>query len=117
VAGQVQRGEGPEDVAVAERDVGRVAHRGDGRSAEPVGEGRHALRVVGVVVGEHDPARAATRLDSGGHRGDVRRQRRTGIHHPRGIAPDDPRVRAAQRHRRRIRRADEGDLDHFATNR
>ena len=65
------------------------------RHAEPRRAARGtASDVVGVVVRQRDPARAAARRDLGGDRVEVRVDRRPGIDHPRRVAADDPGVRA-----------------------
>ena len=56
------------------------------------------------------PPGAAARRDRRGDRVEVRRQRRPRVDHPRGVAPDDPRVGAVERVGRRVRRPDEQRL-------
>ena len=97
VAGDGVRDERAEALALGEPDVGGVARRRHRRAPEPVAQREHALDVVEVVVRHRDPARAAARLDLGGHRVEMGGEVGAGVDHPGRVAPDDPGVRAAQR--------------------
>ena len=102
VAGDRDRPQRPELVAVGERHVGRVPRGRDRDRAQPLAQRLDALAVVGVVVRERDPAGAAAARDLRGDRVEVGGERRAGIDHPRRVAPDDPRVRAVERVRARV---------------
>ena len=80
-----------------------VAARGRHRGGPgPRAQRSHGLGVVGVVVGEQDPAQPAPPRHLGGHRRDVLRQRRAGVDRVGGISPHHPRVGAVQRERPRV---------------
>jgi hypothetical protein len=66
--------------------------------------------VVEVPVGEDDPARTAPRIDRVEHRRDVLAEVGPGVDDPARIAADEPRVRALERVRRRVVRAQQLDV-------
>jgi hypothetical protein len=103
VAGHGQHVERPGGLAVRQA--------GGRRRAEPVGQRAGALGVVGVVVREHDAARAPASLHLRRDRVEVLRQGGAGIDHPGGLAPHHPGVRAAQGQRRRVGRAHQRDAE------
>ena len=105
MAGHVMRGERPEGVAVGER-----RQPPDGHVAEPRAQRLDRLGVVGMVVRQRDPARAAALRDRGGQRVEVHVERRAGVEDPGRVAPDDVAVGAVERVGRRVRRPDEQDL-------
>ena len=105
MAGHVQDGEGPERIAVGER-----REPSDGHVAEPRAQRLDRLGVVGMVVRQRDPARAAALRDRGRQRVEVRVERRARIDDPRRVAPDDVAVGSVERVGRRVRRPDEQDL-------
>ena len=83
------------------------------RTAEPCAQRRQPLGVVGVVVRERDPAGPATRRHGGRDGVEVVLERRPRVDDPRRLAPDDPRVRPAERERRGVRRPYEQHLHRY----
>jgi len=100
-----------EPLAVAQPHVGGVAARADPRAAEPLTQRQQRLDVVLVVVRDRDPSGAAARLDRGGDVLDVLGDVGAGVDHPRGVAADDPRVRAGQRVGARVLGPDARDVE------
>jgi hypothetical protein len=96
-----------ERVAVGEAHVGvreaRGAHR---HAAGAVAQGRRALDVVRVIVGDRDAPDPAPCLCSGEHLVHMHVQQRTRVHDPARIRADEPRVRPLQRERAGIRGRD-----------
>ena len=103
VAGQREHAQRPEDVAV--RRATAPGH--DRHVAESRAERVEPFDVVLVVVRHRDPLCPAARRHLGGHGVEVGVERRAGIDDP---AADHPRVRARERERARVVRADERDV-------
>jgi hypothetical protein len=91
-----------------ESGVGRSSGAGCHGSPRAPAQLRHRLRVIEVVVRQHDGGDPAALLRRLPHAFDVRRLGRAGVDHPRR-RPDQPRVGARERHRARVRRAHERD--------
>ena len=99
-------------VATASERPGALARRDPVPRAAPglLGHRRGGLGVVGVPVGEDDPGGAAAPLGLGHHGRDVVVEAWTGVDDPARVAADQPRVRAGQRERPRVRRPDQRDV-------
>ncbi len=90
------------------------ACRGDRHLADQREQGRDALDVVGVVVGQHDARDPAARLRVARDLLLMGGKRRTGIDDPARTGAHEPGVRALERERTRVVGANQLDVPHRA---
>ena len=95
VAGRGDCLERPEAGPACQQDVGIASSSGDRSVSEQPAQVPDGLTVIGVVVGQRDPAETAPCCDLRHELLDVVGQVRSGVDQPRRIAGNDPRVGAA----------------------
>ena len=101
MAGRLEYLERSDARTVAQQRV-RSAASGSQRSREALAQPHRRFRMIGVIVGEEDPAEPTALLDRRRESLLMRDELRSRIHHPSGVPTHDPGVGARHRKRTRI---------------